>query len=289
LGFDPIQKANAKKNIEEVRAEASPAVRVLQTGNEEDAPLLAVPPMRAPLRSRCAGATRPVCLWADSDAPAVRSPSSWADSQEKGARSSLVKAYRDSVTVVEGGSAAPNLPWPGEKDPDPRDQGDVVHEWLERWAFRGDPEPEAARRYLVERWRCDDMPLARALCELGTHLLDALPEFRALIDNAARLRFESPILARVGDDALVGRGDLLVDHDDGSVTVIDFKAGTHSASGPTAGPEDDVADAKVKVPGLSGYAWQLEAYRQALTASGSKVREVGLLYVRGPSWARWTL
>ena len=42
-----------------------------------------------------------------------------------------------------------------------------------------------------------------------------------------------------------------------------------------------------RVPRLSEYAWQLEAYKRALQAAGRKVREVGLLYVRRPSWARW--
>jgi ATP-dependent exoDNAse (exonuclease V) beta subunit len=218
----------------------------------------------------------------------MRNPSSWADAQDAAERRRLVQSYRESVQVVAGSTAAPDLPWPEGAVLNERTQGDVVHGWLERWGLRDAPDPADARRYLEDRWRCDDDALAHGLCALGTHLLDALPGLRSLIEGAASLRFEVPILARVGGDALVGRADLVVEHGDGSVTVIDFKAGTHTAQIlPNDEIDDDEADRSVRVPGLSRYAWQLEAYRRALTSAGRQVREVGLVYVRGPSWARW--
>jgi hypothetical protein len=58
-----------------------------------------------------------------------------------------------------------------------------------------------------------------------------------------------------------------------NVAIIDFKAGSKFAT-------------ETDIPGVESYAAQLEGYRRMLEAGGYHVREVGLLYVRGPSWAR---
>ena len=72
---------------------------------------------------------------------------------------------------------------------------------------------------------------------------------------------------------------LVVDHEDGTTTVIDFKAGKEFAR------KD--SDGVLQVPHLSDYCWQLEAYKTALEAAGRTVKETGLVYVRGPSWVRF--
>jgi hypothetical protein len=101
----------------------------------------------------------------------------------------------------------------------------------------------------------------------------------AVVSQGKALHFELPLLAEVDGDILTGLADLVVDHEDGTTTVIDFKAGTHFAQ--------QGAEGSIDVPGLSGYCWQLEAYKTALEAAGRTVKETGLVYVRGPSWVRF--
>jgi hypothetical protein len=110
-------------------------------------------------------------------------------------------------------------------------------------------------------------------------MLSQLPAFAEMVNSAKALHFELPLLAEVNGDILTGLADLVIDHEDGTTTVIDFKAGTHFA--------EATADGGIEVPGLSGYCWQLEAYKTALEAAGRTVKETGLVYVRGPSWVRF--
>lgn len=256
-----------------------PVEGLLAVRPDQEVSVLPAPPPHVPVRARTARAFEPLGAWEPSVGRRLRSPSRWAEGQQDGG--ALVRAMRQSARI-EVADGAPELPFP-EGLPERR-RGDVVHSFLEHWAFRGDPDPDACARFLGERWRHDDPALAAALCALGRHLLAALPGFRSLIEGAT-LHFEAPVVAAVstpdapgGEDILLGRVDLLVEHPDGAVSVLDFKAGSHFAQVSVDGAD---------IPGLAAYAWQLHGYREALVVAGRRVRSLGLVYVRRPSMVLW--
>jgi ATP-dependent exoDNAse (exonuclease V) beta subunit len=199
-------------------------------------------------------------------------PSEWclATPSGRSADADLLARYARSAQVVAG-TASPALPAAYADVPE-RVLGDVVHGWLERWAFAGEPTAAAARAYLGARGSADEPVLAAWLVELGLGLRDRLPGFSALLRH--RLHFEWPIVGIDGDDLLVGRMDLVVELPHRELIVLDFKAGSRVA---TAG----------EIPGLRDYAGQLEAYRVLLEKAGYRVIETGLVYVRGPVWVRF--
>jgi ATP-dependent exoDNAse (exonuclease V) beta subunit len=183
----------------------------------------------------------------------------------------IVDDFRARAKVVAG-PAAPKLPvLPAYADVDEIVWGDVVHGWLDRWRFAGTPTTAEAQAYLQDRWRSDEAAIAKWLVALGLHLRDQLPGFADLLKHT--LHFEWPLVGIDGKAIFRGRTDLVVELPGREVVIIDFKAGGH------------VATAK-DIPGLKEYAPQLEAYRRMLEGAGYKVRESGLVYVRGPSWAR---
>jgi ATP-dependent helicase/nuclease subunit A len=194
----------------------------------------------------------------------VASPSS------RSASDGLLEQYRASAKVVVG-TASPVRP-PELSGISERTLGDVVHGWLERWAFVGEPSPEAAAAYLLDRWSAKEAGFAEWLVALGLGLRDGLPGFRALLDH--RLHFEWPVLGLDGTDFLVGRTDLVVELPGRELIILDFKAGSRIAT-------------TMEIPGLREYAGQLDAYRKVLEAAGYRVFETGLVYVRGPTWVRF--
>lgn len=214
-------------------------------------------------------------LWANEEGRDIRSPSSWSDGKRDGG--ALKAAYLAKAQLVSGSKSAPPLPQIGHLHQ--TDQGNLVHGWLEAWAFDGEPTKQAALAFLKTHWNSDDASLAQALCDLGAHMLAELPAFSEMVQKAKALHFELPLLAEVDGDILTGLADLVIDHEDGTTTVIDFKAGEHFAETNDQGG--------IEVPSLSTYCWQLEAYKTALEAAGRTVKETGLVYVRGPSWVRF--
>lgn len=249
--------------------ELSRAIRFVGSGGIE------VPVPRRPVRGRT-GRTAPfTATWAEVPSHALARPSDAREHLGVQGLAGVLEAFRRSARVVEG-PRAPDLPaLPGLDAVAPAALGDVVHGWLDRWRFQGNPEPGAARAYLDERWRAGDARLAAWLAQLGLLLRDGLPGFAALLGTAEQLHFEWPLLGVEPGLMWAGRSDLVVERPGRELTILDFKAGSHFAKG------DDI-------PGLEGYAAQLEAYRRVLTAAGYRVSEVGLVYVRGVSWVRAT-
>ena len=158
--------------------------------------------------------------------------------------------------------------------------GDVVHGWLDRWGFSGEPDPAVALAYLGDRWSvppgAEGAALAQWVVALGLAVRDGIPELTRLLGE--RRRHEWPVLGMVDGRMVSGRADLVVERADGSLVVLDFKAG---GSVPTAFQGNH---------GVStSYVVQLEAYRRILEAAGKRVAEVGLIYVRGLTWVRFGL
>lgn len=220
------------------------------------------------------GRVRPFeAAWAEPTGLAQARPSDAADHLDAATREAVAEALRKEGTVVQGPPAPPLPGVPGLDAVAEATLGDVVHGWLDRWRFEGDAPAEAARRYLEERWSAGDPRLASWLAELGLLLRDRLPGFGDLLRRAARLHFEWPLLGVEPGLVWGGRSDLVVELPGKELVVLDFKAGARSAQ------DGDI-------PGLRKYAAQLEAYRRVLTSAGFRVREVGLVYVRGVSWVR---
>ena len=224
------------------------------------------------LQRQRTGVLRPFeSRWAEPDGFVLARPSSAAElgldgqvlAAEFRARASIVTAPAGpSLPGGTGLDAVPDIVW-----------GSVVHGWLERWAFDGTPTASQAAQYLHEHWSADDRAVADWLVVLGLGLRDQLPGFKTLLDQKEKLHFEWPLVAVDGNTIWRGRTDLVVEFPGRNVAIIDFKAGSKFAT-------------QTDIPGVESYAAQLEGYRRMLEAGGYHVREVGLLYVRGPSWAR---
>ncbi len=217
--------------------------------------------------------------WLESDGKKLAQPSALKDLLKGPEREAICARLLAGASFVASSRKVPDAPPELAKD-DPRDVGDLVHGWLERWAFKGKPELGMATEYLTDRYRLDPADAAKVgawLCETGRIVHDELPGFAALITDARRRCFEQPLIGVVGNTILSGRTDLTLERSDGSLVVIDFKAGSHVATGAT--PEN--------IPNFNEYALQLHAYAELLRGAGLKVAEVGLLYVRGASWVRF--
>lgn len=203
-------------------------------------------------------------------------PDGWVLARPSECRSStLADAYRARAELVLGADTAPPPPrLEGYGLLSETTWGDVVHGFLERWAFVGSPRETDAREYLTDEWEAPEPELARWLVTLAHGVL-SLPGLRDLLDSASALHPEWPLLGAHSDDTLlVGRADLVVELPGRRCVVIDFKAGARAA---------DAAH----IPGLVEYAAQLDAYATLLRGAGLDVVETGLLYVRGPSWVRF--
>jgi ATP-dependent helicase/nuclease subunit A len=231
------------------------------------------PSVRA--RTRLSGALG--AKWREARGHTLAQPSALKDSLERPEREAICARLAASASFVESSGRVPQAPSELEED-DERDIGELVHGWLERWAFRGAPELAMATEFLTDRYRleaADAASIGAWLCEAGRIVRDELPGFAALLANARRVSFEQPLIGVVGETILSGRTDLTIERSDGAIEVIDFKAGK------------EVAKSATTVPGFSGYALQLHAYAELLRGAGLKVAEVGLLYVRGASWVRF--
>jgi ATP-dependent exoDNAse (exonuclease V) beta subunit len=272
LGLDGLPAGKGETPTTEAHP---PGVMVLRTDDEAHCGLLERPPLTLRTFSQQADTGAIEDLWAADEGRDIRSPSSWYQGKRDGG--DLKAAYLSKAQLVAGSKPAPKLPLIDHLHI--TDQGDLVHGWLEAWAFNGEPTKDMALEFLKTHWSSDDAVLAQDLCNIGAHMLAELPAFAEMVRSAKALHFELPLLAEVDGDILTGLADLVVDHEDGTTTVIDFKAGTHFAQQGT--------DSAIDVPGLSGYCWQLEAYKTALEAAGRTVKETGLVYVRGPSWVRF--
>ncbi|MGB0639032.1 MAG: UvrD-helicase domain-containing protein, partial [Myxococcota bacterium] len=272
LGLDALVAAKDETPVTEAYP---PGVMVLQTGDEAQQHLLQRPPLVLRTFKQADDTGTIADLWASDEGRDIRSPSSWSEGKRDGG--TLKAAYVAKARLASGNKPAPKLPLIAHLHV--TDQGDLVHGWLEAWAFDGPPRKELALQFLQTHWNSDDAQLAQDLCDIGSHMLSQLPDFAEMVTSAKALHFELPLLAEVNGDILTGLADLVIDHEDGTTTVIDFKAGTHFA--------EATADGGIEVPGLSNYCWQLEAYRTALEAAGRTVKETGLVYVRGPSWVRF--
>jgi ATP-dependent exoDNAse (exonuclease V) beta subunit len=209
--------------------------------------------------------------WAEPDGFVLTRPSSAAELGLDG--KALAAEFRARSTIVTAPAGLPMPAGTGLEAVSNIVWGNVVHGWLERWAFDGTPNVAQAVDYLRERWSSDDKSVADWLVALGLGLRDRLPGFKALLDQKQRLHFEWPLVAVDGNTIWRGRTDLVVEFPGREVAIIDFKAGSKFAT-------------ETEIPGVESYAAQLEGYRRMLEAGRYHVREVGLMYVRGPSWVR---
>lgn len=186
--------------------------------------------------------------------------------------SAVVARFTEKARIVTGRQESPPRPdLPGIA---PTTWGELVHGWMEYWAFRKDPTEESASAYLETRWSFTEPALSTWLVKTGLAIRDGLPGFAELLHH--ELHFELPLVAVTQGALLTGRPDLLVELPGRHMIIIDFKAGEKYAT------EDGI-------PGVSEYAVQLENYRWALEAAGYRIDEVGLLYTAAPSWARLKL
>jgi len=272
LGLSALAAAKGETPVIESLPEG---VMVLRSDEPEQAALLQRPESTVRTFTQREDTGGIDVLWAPEEGRDIRSPSSWAEGKQDGG--ALKAAYMAKARMVSGSKPAPKLPLIDHLHITA--QGDLVHGWLEAWAFNGEPTKERALDFLKSDWSSDDAVLAQDLCDIGAHMLAELPAFSEMVRDAKALHFELPLLAEVDGDILTGLADLVVDHEDGTTTIIDFKAGAHFAQ--------QGANGAIDVPGLSTYAWQLEAYKTALEAAGRTVKETGLVYVRGPSWVRF--
>jgi ATP-dependent exoDNAse (exonuclease V) beta subunit len=149
--------------------------------------------------------------------------------------------------------------------------GEMIHGWLERWAFSGEPRGADALAYLRERWRTDEPALADWLVAAGRNLRDGLPGFAELLEH--RLHFEWPLLGVQGGLLWTGRTDLVVEKPGRELAIVDFKAGPRVV-------------VEGGIPHGREYLAQLSVYGRILEGAGYRVSEVGLVFVRGASWVR---
>ncbi len=222
-----------------------------------------------PMRERAEQRAPFGARWARTEGLALGRPSNLA---ELGLDvEAAVEDFRKAAKVVEGSPAPPLPALEGLEAVPERIWGELVHGWLERWAFCGEPSHSSAVSYLDERWRAPEPVLAQWLIEVGLNLRDGLPGFAELLRD--RLHFEWPLLGIEPGILWSGRSDLVVERPGRELVVVDFKAG---AQVPVSG----------EIPHVRDYAAQLSIYQRILEAAGYRVAEVGLVFVRGASWVR---
>jgi ATP-dependent helicase/nuclease subunit A len=165
----------------------------------------------------------------------------------------------DPYVVVERVQLGPRLPFVGT--PDMLSLGEAVHAIFA--ADRAD-QPPAARHCraeaILERWGVHQVKAQDVLdaCDrLNAHLIGLWP--------TGRLHRETPVFARLGDQLVSGRIDLLAEHDAG-FAVIDHKSFPGSR---------DTWDARAV-----GYGPQLGLYAEALEAAAT--RPCDALYIHMP-------
>ncbi len=165
----------------------------------------------------------------------------------------------DPYVVVERVQLGPRLPFVGT--PDMLSLGEAVHAIC---AADRAVQPLAARHQravaILERWGVHQVKAQDVLdaCDrLNAHLTGLWP--------TGRLHRETPIFARLGDQLVSGRIDLLAEHDAG-FAVIDHKSFPGSR---------DTWDARAV-----GYGPQLGLYAEALEAAAA--RSCDALYIHMP-------
>ena len=165
----------------------------------------------------------------------------------------------DPYVVVERVQLGPRLPFVGT--PDMLSLGEAVHAIFA--ADRADHPPAVRLRRaeaILERWGVHQVKAQDVLdaCDrLNGHLSGLWPK--------GRLHRETPVFARLGDQLVSGRIDLLAEHDEG-FAVIDHKSFPGSR---------DTRDARAV-----GYGPQLGLYAEALEAAGARPCEA--LYIHMP-------
>jgi ATP-dependent helicase/nuclease subunit A len=164
---------------------------------------------------------------------------------------------------------------PGEKSPggeleDPRDQGRLAHRLLERIDFaEAGRNPAAALERLIDREQAQHASGREVRGWVETFLRGPFAARLASLDPA-RIRREVPFVLRVSERPallLKGQIDLLVEEEDGTATVVDYKA------------------AKRHPKGEQAYAFQLACYALAARAWSGRSRAVrtGLVYLKEPT------
>ena len=228
-----------------------------------------LPPRVPTARGRTRRLRQPEARWADSRGHTMLRPA--VDAGLAMDAKAVVQAFRDQARIVVGKSAPKRPDIEGLENVPAAVWGELVHGWLARWRFDGEPKVEDAGRYLSTDWSTNDSRLAEWLCKLGLCLRDDLPGFGELLQH--RLHFEMPLVGIEPSWLWLGRTDLLVELPNRELVIIDFKAGDKL---PTAD----------EIPSVGTYAPQLEAYRRLLDGARYRVVEEGLVFVNGPSWVR---
>jgi ATP-dependent exoDNAse (exonuclease V) beta subunit len=165
----------------------------------------------------------------------------------------------DPYVVVERVQLGPRLPFVGT--PDMLNLGEAVHAIFA--ADRADQPPATRHRRaeaILERWGVHQVKAQDVLdaCDrLNAHLSDLWP--------TGRFHRETPVFARLGDQLVSGRIDLLAEHDAG-FAVIDHKSFPGSR---------DTWDARAV-----GYGPQLGLYAEALEVAAARACDA--LYIHMP-------
>jgi ATP-dependent exoDNAse (exonuclease V) beta subunit len=210
------------------------------------------------------------------------SPSSAADAwRPEEQRERAAKAIQ-GVRVIAQGSV---IPRPAAVDAlDPRDQGDLVHDWMAVGGLRGEGAAALAGPWLAQHRPTLATPEVEAwLVTLAVELAARQPELHAQLNAPdATLGFEVPLVGvdDEGGERLLYQGhiDLLVQWPDGSLWILDFK-------GKTSPPDDAALLSRGE---HREQVLQVDAYRRSLERAGHTVTRCGLLYAGTWTWASWT-
>jgi ATP-dependent exoDNAse (exonuclease V) beta subunit len=266
FGLKAASRNKLAKLLREALADPGMAGKI-RTVVPDDSKLV---PYTRPARERIARIRPFEAVWAEPRGWELERPSRLSGTSVRRAETAAREFERRAI-IVEG-TRAPPLPATEREIPE-NVLGELAHGWLERWGFTPTPSIAEASAYLAGRWGVDLPALAGWLVETGLNLRDGLPGFKNLLGH--RLHFEWPVLGIERGVIWSGRTDLVVEMPGREVMVLDFKAGRRAAA------------AGAQVPGLREYAFQLAAYQRALEGAGYRVRELGLVYVRGASWVRF--
>ncbi len=156
-------------------------------------------------------------------------------------------------------------------------RGNLVHAWMASHGLERSPNPADATAFLTAWPTVAGAETEKYLLELGQNLATAQPGiYHVLTEPGARRYAELPVLGVAGAAVLPGRVDLLVERPNGKWWIVDWKGGNQV--------DASSAEHLVKSAHLEKYAAQLQAYRQAVEATGRQVEAVGLLFVGAWDW-----
>jgi len=152
----------------------------------------------------------------------------------------------------------------------PTERGTLIHKAFSWWDFQSLDSFEAMLSELLRPHRLNKDETQTVFSELAVWaqlLLSPDNRLQPLIKTAKSLRREVEVLGLLGETVLEGKIDLLLENNDGSLSIIDFKS--------------DRIDAEPDPVLKKKYATQLDFYAFILErCAGQKVREHAVYFIR---------